>query len=111
MMDDTMTPDPMDVEQNKIMAVLAYLVCLTVVPLFLAKESPYARFHTNQGLVLLFGWTLTYFVQMIAHGFFITFATGGIQLCLLVLALLGILNAAQGKMQRLPVIGEITLFT
>jgi len=111
MMDDMMTPDPMDVEQNKIMAVIAYLVCLSVVPLFLAKDSPYARFHTNQGMVLLIGWTLTYFVQMISHGFFIAFITGGIQLCLLVLALLGILNASQGKMRRLPIIGEITLFT
>ncbi|MFN8360443.1 MAG: hypothetical protein U0264_11065 [Candidatus Kapaibacterium sp.] len=109
MIDDTMQPDPMDVENNKIMAVLAYLVCLFVVPLFLAKESSYARFHTNQGLVLFIGWTLTYFVQIIAHGFFISFATGGMQLCLLVLALLGVLNASQGKMQRLPIIGNITL--
>ena len=36
-----------DIEKNKIMAVLAYIIFL--IPLLAAKDSPFAKFHTNQG--------------------------------------------------------------
>lgn len=39
-----------DAQENKGMAVLAYLIFL--IPLLAAKESKFARYHTNQGLVL-----------------------------------------------------------
>jgi len=39
-----------DIENNKVMALLAYIIFL--VPLLAAKESKFAMFHTNQGLVL-----------------------------------------------------------
>lgn len=41
-----------DVESNKVMAVLSYLGILVLIPLLGAKNSPFARFHTNQGLIL-----------------------------------------------------------
>jgi hypothetical protein len=41
--------DPQDAQDNKIMAILAYLGLLFLVPFLAAKESPFARFHTNQG--------------------------------------------------------------
>jgi len=34
------------------MAILAYLTWLVLIPLFAAKESKFARFHCNQGIVL-----------------------------------------------------------
>ena len=46
------TPDPNDVQSNKVMAILAYFGILFLIPLLAAKESPFARYHTNQGLVL-----------------------------------------------------------
>ncbi|MEI8042594.1 MAG: DUF4339 domain-containing protein [Verrucomicrobiota bacterium] len=46
---DGETPDPADVDKNKIFAVLAYLGILFLVPLLAAKESRFARYHTNQG--------------------------------------------------------------
>ena len=39
------TPDPADVDTNKIFAVLAYLGILVLVPLLAAKESRFARYH------------------------------------------------------------------
>ena len=42
-----------DAQDNKAMGILAYLGILVLVPIFAAKESPFARFHANQGLVLL----------------------------------------------------------
>ena len=48
-----------DVEQNKLMAVLSYFSLLVLLPILCAKDSKYARFHANQGLMLLLvsmGW-------------------------------------------------------
>ena len=44
--------DPKDVEANKVYGVLAYLGFLVLIPILVAKESPYAKFHSNQGLTL-----------------------------------------------------------
>ncbi len=46
------TVDQKDVEENKIMAVIAYFGILCLIPLLAKKDSPYAQFHAKQGLVL-----------------------------------------------------------
>jgi uncharacterized membrane protein len=113
--------DPADVEKNKIMGILAYLSFLVLVPIFAAKDSPFARYHANQGLILL----ITAVVGVIALGVagaIIAFVPI-VQVCAcavipiiwlyalacMALAIIGIINAANGKMKPLPVIG--TLFT
>ena len=42
-------------DQEKVLAVLAYLGILVLVPIFMGKKSKYVRFHSNQGLILLIG--------------------------------------------------------
>jgi uncharacterized membrane protein len=103
------TPDPADVEKNKVMGVLAYLGLLFLVPLLAAKESPFARYHTNQGLILFLTWIACFIVGSIIPfvGWFLIIPLTS--LCLFVLMILGIVNAAQGACKPLPVIG--TLFT
>lgn len=99
------TPDPKDVQDNKVMAILAYVLFL--IPLLAAKDSPYARYHTNQGLVLY----LLYFVCVIIN---IIPILGQI-ICLVgfifgfICFIMGIINAAGGKMKPLPLIGKIKL--
>jgi hypothetical protein len=44
--------DALDIEHNKIFAVLAYIGILFLVPLLAAPQSRFARYHTNQGIVL-----------------------------------------------------------
>ena len=44
--------DSADIEQNKVMAVLAYIGPLVLVPILAAKDSKFAKFHANQGLTL-----------------------------------------------------------
>ena len=39
-----------DVQNNKVMAVLAYIGLLVLIPIFAAKDSKFARFHSGQGL-------------------------------------------------------------
>ena len=112
------SPDPADVEKNKVMAILAYIGILVLVPLLAAKDSPFARYHANQGLVLL----IVAFCGGIVLGIlgFISAFLGPVacvvmivNLCFFVAVLafviMGIINAAGGKMKPLPVIG--TLFT
>lgn len=109
MNDDTMTPDPADVEKNKVMAIIAYLGCLCLIPLFAAKDSPFARYHANQGLVLLLiGLGVGIFSNFMSFGMIHIFFLA-LQMGIFVLAVLGIINAANGKMAPLPLIGGITI--
>ena len=108
--------DPEDAEKNKVMGILAYLWILCLVPILAAKDSPFAKYHANQGLVLFLLevvlWitisVLSVVFTMIGLGF-ICFFLGLIHLVPLVLLILGIINAAAGKCVPLPVIGGIKL--
>lgn len=37
--------DPRDIQNNKVMAILAYFGILVLIPIFAAKESKFARFR------------------------------------------------------------------
>lgn len=50
--DTTSQFDPQDINDNKGMSVLAYIGFLFLIPLLACPNSKYARYHTNQGLVL-----------------------------------------------------------
>ena len=108
MNDDTMIPDPMDVEKNKVMAIFAYLVCLCIVPLISVKDSPYVRYHVNQGMILLGGWVVCFVFSITPIGI-IRFISYPMQFGLFLLMVLGIINAATGKMAPLPFIGRISV--
>ena len=41
-----------DISKNRAFAILAYIGLLFLVPLLAAPNSPFARYHTNQGLLL-----------------------------------------------------------
>ena len=45
--------DKNDIEQNRVMAILAYLGILVIIPIAAAKNSKFATYHANQGLILL----------------------------------------------------------
>lgn len=116
--DTTAQYDPADVEKNKAMGVLAYLSWLVLIPIFAAKDSRFARFHANQGLVLLiasaiFGvvkWVLSRILLAISWNlYFVTVIISLLGLVFLALAIIGIVNAATGKAKELPVIGQIRI--
>lgn len=46
-------PEQMDINSNKGYAILSYFSLLVLIPIFAAKDSKFARFHANQGLVLM----------------------------------------------------------
>ncbi|MCE0522078.1 MAG: DUF4339 domain-containing protein [Methylacidiphilales bacterium] len=110
--------DAEDAEKNKIYGILAYLWILCLVPIFAAKDSPFAKYHANQGLVLflveivlsisVFIVNIVVLTIMPAMGF-IGSILSLIQLGPLILLIIGIINAAAGKCVPLPVIGGIKL--
>lgn len=107
----TPTPDANDVANNKIMAVLAYLGILFLVPLLAAKDSPFARFHANQGVLLFItniAIYIIYFILLMVSPM-IGMIAGLLFIGTLVLAILGIINAVKGEMKELPLIGKYRL--
>lgn len=102
--------DPKDIEQNKLMAVLAYLSWLVLIPLFAAKESKFARFHCNQGIVLAVVEIAVWVVfGILRHlpliGWLFAIVEGLISLVCFIFAVIGIINAVNGKAKELPFIG------
>lgn len=103
------TSSPDDIEKNKGMAVLAYI--LFFIPMLTeAKDSKFAMFHANQSLVLL----LASIGLMVLGSIFtaVTFGFGGILIFMawiawLVFWIMGIINASKGEMKELPLIGWI----
>lgn len=120
--------DIRDAQDNKTMAILAYI--LFFIPLLTGahRESPFAKFHTNQGTVLfLASLALSVVVGVISTILTAIFAAAYAAGALLtvtgifsvvwlvcgvgitVLAVVGIINAANGRMKPLPLIGGITI--
>jgi len=102
-----MGPNPADVEKNKAMAIIAYLGILCIVPLLAAKDSPFAMYHANQGLVLLLFGIAVGIITVVPVIGWIVGAVGWITH--VVFLIMGIINAAGGQMKPLPLIGGITL--
>ena len=103
---------------DKVYGILSYIGILVLVPL-LAGKTQFARYHANQGLVLfiadiilgvMIGITVGVLGLLGVVGTVLGSIVSGIfGLCVFVLAVMGIINAANGEMKPLPVIGGITL--
>lgn len=87
------------------MAVLCYFGILVLIPLLTdAKNEAFVKFHIKQGLVLLIAYVIIGAVSAIP---FLGWIVGGIAwIVLLVLFIMGIINAAGGKEVPLPIIGQ-----
>lgn len=96
----------------KLWGIIGYIIpILFFVPLVMddLKNNSYAKFHANQQLVLLISWIVVNVVGGIIPflGWFIILPIGTI--ILIILAIIGIINAAQGVEKKLPMIGGISI--
>ncbi len=107
-----------DISENKIMGVLSYFGILCLIPLLAAPKSKFARYHANQGLVLLISEIAFGIVYMILSTiltfiswrlYFIVTILGLLWIVFGVLAIIGIINAAGGKVKELPLIGKMKI--
>ena len=103
--DTTANYSAADINNNKVMAVLCYLGILWLIPFLTAKESPFVKYHLNQGLTLLI---LGLIVAAISWIPVIGWLCGVV---VFALAIIGIVNVVNGKAQELPVIGKFKLLS
>ena len=100
--------DSRDIEDHKVVAILAYIWILFLVPLLAAKDSKYARFHAYQGAALFITWVV---VELLSR--FLPYNLSGLgwilSLGVLALAVIGVLNAYHGRAKPLPLIGGFLL--
>ena len=104
--------DPRDVAANKAMGVFAYLGILVLIPLLGAKNSPYARFHANQGLALaiceiVISMVLRVLGRIPYLGWIFSIIGSLVGIACLVLAIMGIVNGANGRAKELPIVGKL----
>jgi len=126
---DPITEDPelADIEKNKGMGVLAY-VCF-ILPLVLAPNSKFARFHANQALLVFIVWCvaivgnialwLTQFLVTsllgkiyVLHAFlscFLYLLQPALLLGAMAMTIYGIVQAANGERKAVPLVGQLTL--
>jgi uncharacterized membrane protein len=103
-----------DIQDGKMMAILAYIIFL--VPLLAARDKKFAMFHTEQALVLLIAYIVIYIGFIILTIILRAVSTAlscGISILsiliwvgFLVFWIMGLINAAQGKLKPLPFIGQ-----
>ena len=92
---------------NKLLAAISYIWILFLVPIFIAKDDAFARFHANQGLVLFLVSLALGIIALIPLIGTIISIIGGI--VTFVFMILGIVNALKGEMKPLPLIGGIEI--
>lgn len=114
---ETFAPD--DIQKTKGLAWLSYLGILFLIPMLVNQNSPYTKFHVNQGIVLFIADLILYVAVSI-----VSFILGfipiigiilsallylAVSIVILIFVILGIVNAVQGQAKELPVIGKFRI--
>ena len=109
--------DTADIEKNKGLAALAYLIFF--IPLIACGDSKFGRYHSNQGLLLLIAGLACNIVVKIVGTVFLTISWrlffietllfGVLELLLLAFFIIGLVNAINGKAKELPIIGKFKI--
>ena len=102
--------DQNTIDEGKTMAIISYI--FTPIGLLIAylmnndKNNAFAKFHIGQSVRLAILGAANYALERILPHT-IDFISSFISLGILVLMILGIINAVNGKTKKLPIIGEI----
>ncbi|OGY93233.1 MAG: hypothetical protein A2406_03415 [Candidatus Komeilibacteria bacterium RIFOXYC1_FULL_37_11] len=95
-----MEVDKKDIEENSVVAALGYIYILCLLPLLFKRKSKFAQWHAKQGL-LLFG------VEILLGWFFAVPIVGwALGILVMLLALLGVVNALNGNFWEMPFLGR-----
>lgn len=93
-------------EDGRLAAIIAYIPIACFIPLVMdtMKHNEEARFHARQGVVLFVIELLALFflIEPVAH-----FVFTAVLIVAVVLAIVGIVMAFQGKSYKLPIIGDL----
>ena len=102
-----------DVDNNKALAIVGYIFpILFFLPLVIegSKNSPFAKFHANQQLVLLIAAFAVQVVGIVTIPLLIGLLILPVGwLFILVCAVIGLIGAANGQMKKVPLLGNFVI--
>lgn len=118
--------DAQDINDNKILSLFSYLGILVLIPIFAAKDSKFAKFHANQGLVIIIAGIALSVIEFIIGlvlgltlykiaiiGAILSFVIGLVfwvlRIAIIALEIYGIINACQGKAVKFPYFDKLTI--
>ena len=91
-------------KRDKILAILAYLNFLVLIPLFVKNEDEFVKRHLKQGLFLSLALVVAPFVLIIP---LLGWVIGAVWFALwLVLWLIGFISALTGREKPIPLVGK-----
>ena len=95
-------------DEDKIMCVLSYLWALCLIPYFTKKNNAFVMFHARQGLVLFIAWIIIKVVGIFLWRIAIIGWTlmSLLHMGILILSIIGIIQALQGNKWKMPVLGD-----
>ena len=95
-----MEVDKKDIEENSVVAALGYIYILCLLPLLFKRKSKFAQWHAKQGLLL-------FAVEILLGWFFAVPIVGwALGILVMLLALLGVVNALNGNYWEMPFLGR-----
>lgn len=103
---DTATPASDAPKNNVAMAVLSYIGPLVIVSYLTAKDDPFVKFHIKQGLVLLVADVALWIIGSMVYMLWPVIQL--VNVAILILAIVGIINAVKGQQKELPFVGKFS---
>ncbi len=94
--------DLLDINDTTLYAIMSYLFVLVLVPLLVGKSDPFVNFHAKQGLVILVGTILSLILAA-----WLPRAGNMVFLVLLLVDVVGLVQALLGRRWKIPLIGDI----
>lgn len=83
---------------------MSYLGPLVLIPLIVAQDNSFAKYHAKQGLVLLIIEVIISILQSTLWQFWMLYQIANLGVFILVV--IGIINALKGRQEELPLVGH-----
>ncbi len=93
------------IKKGRALAWLSYFGLLLIIPAIVQRNNPYTVFHVKQGMALLIVNVIFIFICFEANLPVIFCQT--VSVVLLIINIIGIVNAIMGKVKPLPIVGFI----
>lgn len=105
-----------EINSGKLMGIFSYI--LAPIPYILEKENKFAKYHAAQGMTLfILGIILAVLMSILGLilgsflGWILSIINGLIGVVYTLLCIIGIVNVIQGKAKKLPLIGDLKIFS
>ncbi len=94
-----------EIQEGKFFALISYISFLCIISLILKKENKFALYHAKHGLVLFVLEVAAFIISVVPILGWLIWGLGTV--VFVCLSVWGILNAAMGKYNRVPLFSDI----